>query len=475
VSNLKQEARLLSRHVVFIATLFNLPCLAVCLLALLFVSAEKTQNLAVVFCFLGFMHFMNVAVAWRGRAGAEMPFGFLYGLMRVITWSMNVAILGLIVLSGGILFFPLGTLYALAWASGIWALYETSKSAVPKKPSLPPIETAFVDKGMEEKQMLMDEYKVVRTSHARLRILAELAPIFGPLLILFSFALAQRDGEGSWQSASLMMGAGILICFLWFYARRSREKAAIKHENFYRRHPAARPSIGYMHRIQERRLTRLLPKIEESLRQSRAVTYTPPEQIRVPLWRGIFSILLWTLFVVVILGAGLYGLYVPQSFVASDDAIMAGAAFAGVIGMMLLLRWRAYENDGYIPPELRKTPRRWRGLEKVAFFAALVFYAYFASVHGGMRFVHEMKGHPEVIESVRVEDARIGRSGSLCMKVPAFSTRRRLFCTVRQTAPLSLAVGTARPDLTVKASPFGLSIKGATISGIFYLNVYGYK
>lgn len=459
------------RRVRAVVLFFNVPFILFFSLGAALSLTEMLEKVREILFLVTLVYVLNVIIALRGYASQENPFGVLYQIGRIYAGLGNSLVLLLILFSGAFLSFPIGIGLTLASATGLWALFYTDRKAVSPEVPAVPVETPFDGKDDSLRDALTAEHKGLQR---RKKWTTGAAEIFGYCALvcgLFIFMSLDRGLDSELFVGLLVFG--IFFFMVWLYMRKARNKAAVKKERFYEEYPKARPALRYMHRVQERRLVRLLPDVEKSLRQNiLGISYTPPAQVVVSPLRGIMMMLGIIFFVFSYLVSGLFIIYASEAFLPSDSAVIAGGVFTLLMGILLLWRWKYYKKIGYLPPELRKVPRSMHSFEKAALFIAAIGISYMVSVHGVMRMLHEQSRQVTVLENTRVGDAFIsGRSG-LCMRVPEFSERRSVLCVSRKA---EAAFGTRRwrsVQLKVKTSAFGMTVKGATLGGVYYPSTY---
>lgn len=327
---------------------------------------------------------------------------------------------------------------------------------------------AFVGKTYAEKESLEEEKARLMRRHVRIKMLTEIigwcAAASGVFICL---SIGHHHKVWVFYIFALLFFVG------WLLLRKARNHAGLLIDEFYAEHPAARPSLKYMHPFPERRLVKLLPAVIRSLQDDRAViTYTLPQPIALPLWRGLLVGLLCFIWGVLAFVSIFYVLYKKASFLPSDAAMMSAAVFAFSMGALLLWRWRLYAGKGYVPPEFRGEPRSLHGLSKVFMLTLAVVAAYFAAAHGVMRMLHHDRAVTGVMSDVRMTAPVQRRHGKVCVKLPALSPSRRLLCMDKKDYIAHIEYGTETPRLRLATSAFGTTVEGLEVGNLYFENAY---
>ena len=401
------------------------------------------------------LYVLNIIVSLRGRASQENPFGVLYQIGRIYAWVGNCFVLFVTLVSGFFLSFPFGIGLALASATGLWGLFYTDKRDVPPDVPEPPKETPFEGKDDSVKEALTAEQKGLLR---RKKWTTGAAEIFGFCALvcgIFIYMSLEKGLDSERFAALIVFGAFFLM--VWLYMRKASKKAAAQKEKFYEEYPKARPALRYMHRVQERRLARLLPDVEQILRQNLSgISYTPPAPLALSMPRAFLNVVGIVLLALAALGLLIYTRNLPFAFLPATRTIVAGVVSAVVGAVAVLLRWRFYARRGYVPPEFRKSLGSLRRMEYVFCFFLVIFLSYYMSVHGVMRVLHESVGVPKERQLSALRDLEKGN----CLKLPSLSSWRRPLCLEAAAMARFPVQQNVIVTVRTKTSVYGDSVEG---------------
>lgn len=454
--------------------LFNLPFVVLFMLGSFLPLETGLEFLPRALFLVMFFYVLNIVVALRGRVSLERPFGVFYQIGRFLCWCGNGLIFVIGLLGGIFLAFPLGTGLVLASGSTLWALFYTGSRPSPAAPAAAP--DPFADKGDVMRDALTAEHTALRRRHKRKEITAELAGCVAAACGVFTF-MALRDMHLYGLGFAVIGAASFAV---WRSARTDKEDAKQSVDDFYAAHPQARPSVSYLHRVQERRLVEALKKVSPSLQKPgvvhyalpqsdfvfegtptpEAVVYTPPREMRVLSWpRALLNLFGILLFVAVFLAIVVFNSKDTLPFFPSNSAIMAGIAFAAVAAVTLLLRWRSYARQGYIPPEFRKSFSSTRKYEYGVLFVFAICLAYYTSVYVGMYALHESAA----VEKEKQMPVMRVFAHDKCMRLPSLSRIREPLCPGNEATEQFPPRHVMMTTVIVKTSVYGDSIVGAMI------------
>lgn len=252
--------------------------------------------------------------------------------------------------------------------------------------------------------------------------------------------------------AGLIVGLALAIVSAVLGVRAKRHRAAVQAEKVaYEKKGYVVPvRTRHLSRGQSRRLMAAVSHVE-SIRAMR-VSYVPQRKqpYRVKSTARVAAFFFWICAGMAVLGISfVYAFFLYLDFVPSVLTRLISAIGSAVAFVLLMLRWRRIRKAGYIPVELRRSSKKWRGLEAGILAVVVIAAVYYVMAFGAGRVMH-LATATETVEAHQAIKMRKGQKR--CAYLPLENIR---LC--RQTA-YDAAHG-REITFRISRSPFGVAVR----------------